>query len=377
MEPIRVLQVFTILNRGGAETIMMNYYRNIDRSKVQFDFLVHRKEHGAYDGEVENLGGKIYRLSNFNPLAIVKYNNELTEFFRKHKEYKIVHAHNCTMNMYDLRAAKKNGVAVTIAHSHLAKRELDIKTPFFLYNNMRINQFSTYKFACGSKAAKWHFGKNISDVRIMKNAIDSKQFVFNSNVRDKVRQDLNIQSKFVIGHVGRFNESKNHNFLIEIFNLVYKQYDKVALVLVGEGELQRNIARKVEKLGLKDRIIFLGLRADVNEIMQAFDIFLFPSLFEALPVTVIEAQASGLPCIVSDTITKEVNITGLVRHMSLHDSLEAWATTVLGYRHGNVRHNTFDAIMEAGYDIKESAKGLTDFYLDEFKKVSDNDLVVS
>lgn len=366
MQPIRILQVFTIMNRGGAETMIMNYYRNIDRNKVQFDFLVHRQEKGDYDDEIESLGGKIYRTYNIRPGNYKKYFNYLEDFLENHNEYKIIHSHINENSGFILDIAKSKGIATRIAHSHIATLGIDYKYIFRKYARFYLKNSSTHNFACGEDAGKWLFKKK--PFTVINNAIDSKLYSYNKYTRDKVRNELGIDSKFVIGHVGRFGYQKNHDFLIDIFNEVYKINSNSVLLMIGVGAGQSKIREKVNALGLESNVRFLNLRTDVNDIMQAMDVFLFPSLFEGLPVTVIEAQASGLPCVLSDSIDKKTSVSDLVEYISLQKTSKFWATQVIKYNKDFKRKDMCKEIIKHDYDIKNNSKKLEEFYLNEFEK---------
>jgi len=369
MEPIRILQVVTHMNRGGAETMLMNYYRNIDRTKIQFDFLAHRSEPKAYDDEIRALGGRIYHLSPVDPFGFNGYKKELKKFFAEHKEYKIVHAHLDTLSTYVLNVAKEAGVTVRIAHSHNTKMDFDFKFPIRLYSKLKLKKTANQYFACGKDAGKWLFGsKEIDNVTILNNAIDVKGYKYDQQKALEVKRSLNIEDKFVIGHIGRFYKQKNHEFLIDIFYEVYKKNKQSVLLLVGDGVLKPQIIEKVSKLNLSENVKFLGVRSDVADLVQAFDVFLFPSLYEGLPVTLIEAQAAGLKCIVSDCITNECDLTGNMKFLNLKDSPEKWAEKVLSEYEGFVKTDTSEFIKRGGFDVRENVKWLEEFYLTEWRK---------
>jgi len=364
MEPIRILQVFTIMNRGGAETMIMNYYRKMERSKIQFDFLVHRQEEGAYDAEIENLGGRIYRMPPIHPKQFITYKQEIAKFLHQHKEYKIIHGNCSELGYFLYKEAKKQGVPTIICHAHNSKMSLDLKAPFRLYWKYACRKYITHMFSCSAAATEWFFGaKNESKAIVMNNAVDVNRFSFSSYKAKAMKEKLGLTDQFIIGHIGRFNVQKNHDFLIDIFYQIKKKCDRAVLILVGAGELETKILQKVEKLDLKDSVFFLGTRADINEIMQAFDVFLFPSLFEGLPVTMVEAQAAGLQCIISDTIPSEVKITDLIHFVSLNKSATYWADETLKYKEYYKRENQYQQIASNGYDIKANAKWLEEFYL--------------
>lgn len=360
MEPVRILQVVTIMNRGGLETMLMNVYRQIDRQQMQFDFLVHRMERGHYDDEIEEMGGRIYRLPPIRPGSYRMYFRRLHQFFAVHPEYRIVHSHINENSGFVLGAAKRAGVPCRIAHSHLSDLGLDVKLPFRLYARYVMRGQPSHYFACSHQAGRWLFGE-AHPVTVLPNAVDVEQFRCNPSVRREVREELGAGERLVIGHIGRFNKQKNHHFLLEIFHALYQKHPESMLVLAGDGPLRPVIEKKVRKFGLESHVAFLGVRKDVSRLMQGFDVFLFPSLFEGLPVVMVEAQAAGLRCIVADTITREADVSGRVEFYSLRQSAEAWADRILS---GSFeRRDASEELSSKGYDIKKMSRWLTEFYL--------------
>lgn len=366
-EPIRVLQIVTTMNRGGLETMLMNYYRNINRSLIQFDFLEHRNEKSDYDDEIEQLGGRVYRIGTLNPFSI-KYRKQIKIFFDMHPEYRIVHCHLDCMSSLPLSYAKKAGIPVRIAHSHSSSQDKNLKYLLKLFYKRKIPKESNYLFACGNKAGSWMYGGQ--RFTIINNAIDSKLFLYDKKVRDLIRKKMNIEKKFVIGHVGRFNEPKNHLFIIDIFNELVSINKNAHLVLVGEGILKEKVAHKVKTLGLSDRVTFYGKSDCVNQILQAFDIFLFPSLYEGLPVTMIEAQSSGLKCFISDKVPSECIISDNVETLKLEDSAKKWAENINKYSSGYERKDMMRIVCNHGFDIQNNVKKLEGFYINEYKEQS-------
>lgn len=367
--PIRVLNLFTILNRGGAETMVMNYYRNIDRSKVQFDFLVHRDEIGAYEDEIKALGGRIYRMSPICPENFAEYKKEIRIFLENHPEYKIIHSHMSELGYFVFKEAKRQGVPVRICHAHNCPHVWNLKMVMREYFKYMMRPYITHMFMCGIESGEWLFGKKNKDKFIqLNNAIDAKQYVYNENVRKEVRKELGLKNEFVVGHVGRFSRQKNHEKLIDIFNEITKINDNSKLILVGDGQLKESIVKKVELLNLQDKVMFLGTRSDVNRIMQAFDIYLFPSFHEGLSVSMVEAQASGLQCFISDTIPKECIITDNVVTFDLKSENEFIANNIIESHKSYIRNNTMDKIVVSGFDIKQNAKKLEEFYINEYNK---------
>lgn len=352
---LRILHIVTHMNRGGLETMIMNYYRHMDREQVQFDFLVHREMRGDYDDEIEQLGGKIYRLPKLNPFSY-RYKESLKEFFATHREYRIVHAHLDCMSAIPLRIAKDCGVSICIAHSHSSSQDYNLKYILKLYYKKKIPKYADRLFACSEKAGQWMFPGQ--EFGILPNAIDAQSFCFSERERTLVREELGIgQNELVIGHVGRFCEVKNHSFLLDIFASIHKKEDEARLLLVGTGELLEAMKRKADDLGLRDRITFAGLRSDVARLLSAMDLFVFPSLYEGLPVTLIEAQASGLCCFISDSVTKECAKTNLVYQLSLDENAEMWADTIMQHKFYD-RRDTYQEICDAGFDIRENASTL-------------------
>ncbi|MCZ2257300.1 glycosyltransferase family 1 protein [Sporosarcina sp. G11-34] len=372
MEPIRVLHVVTLMNRGGLESMLMNYYRNIDRNRIQFDFLEHREGKHDFTDEILSLGGKIYTVPPFNPLNTNGYINEIDNFFKENQEYKIVHSHLDTLSTYPLKYAKKYGVPNRIAHSHSTSLGKNWKKIIKMYSRSKITTYATQLFSCGEEAGKWLFNK--SEFQILKNAIDTKKFVYNSSISYEKRKSLGIEDKFVIGHIGRFTKEKNHEFLIDIFEKIYQKNKKSVLLLIGVGNLVDKMKEKVESLGLTSAVKFLGTRDDIHELLQAIDVFVFPSLYEGLPVTLVEAQASGLNCIVSNTISKEVDLTQNIKFLSLDKGPEIWSDFILDLMSIKDRENMYSQIRDKGFDIESNVKWLENFYINLYntRKMNSN-----
>lgn len=366
-EPTRVLQVVTHMNRGGLETMLMNYYRQIDREQVQFDFLTHREYQGDYYGEIQQLGGKVYHLPRLNPFSN-SYKQKLGDFFDKHPEYRIIHVHQDCLSGVILKVAKEHGVKVRIAHSHSASQDKDWKYLIKLPFRHMISQYATKLFACSDAAGNWMFCG--ADFTVLNNAIDSKKYIYDTEKADKIRQQLGIsKEEIVLGHVGRFSTLKNHVFLVDVFYELQKTV-RAKLLLVGNDQAEdgMRIHAKVQELGLSDKVIFTGLRSDVADLMQAMDVFVFPSLYEGLPVTLIEAQSSGLPCVISDKVPIECKKTDLVQQLALSCGARKWSEFVLEATTIK-RKNTVNEIKQAGFDIGENAKRLQEYYIDQYKKV--------
>lgn len=363
MKPKRVLHVLGALNMGGAETMVMNLYRKIDRTVLQFDFVIHTDRKCDYTDEILGLGGKIYSVPRYKGTNTLQYIQAWKRFFKEHSEYKIIHAHmRSTASIY-LSIAKKYGLT-TIAHSHSISSERRLTGFIKNIYQLPLRYIADYYFACSVSAGKWLFGNKVVNgdrFRVIKNAIDAKKYIFNDDKRIQMRKVLNIDDKFVIGHIGRFHESKNHEFLIDLFHEIHNKYSNSVLVLVGEGDLKDKIIKKVQGMGLDQRVYFLGARNDIPDLLQAMDIFLFPSLYEGLGMVAIEAEASGLPVICSDNVPLDVKLTDDVYFVPLSEQ-QRWLEYINWYRGFTNRNNTYENIKNAGYDICTTAKEITEFY---------------
>lgn len=352
------------MNRGGAETLIMNLYRNIDRSKVQFDFLTCKE--GVFDNEIVKMGGKVHRIPYISDVGHFKYVKELNNFFITNNQYKIVHSHMDKMTGLVLREAKKAGIPIRISHSHNTSSEGGIASKVYKwYAGNFILPNTTNFFACSNYAAKWLFKKKSHSTKILKNGIECDKFVFSQRVREEVRRELKLDTNtFVLGHVGRFAHQKNHGFLIETFAEFHKINQDSVLILVGDGPLRLDIKKQVENLNLQDKVKFVGIRSDIQRLLQSFDVFVFPSLHEGLPVSLIEAQGSGLPCIISDNISQEVDIgSNLIEFIPLSDK-GLWIEKIKGISAKHVgRKNITSTLAKQGYDIRETAANIEHFYL--------------
>lgn len=374
--PIKVLILDTVMDRGGAEAMTMNYMRNMDRTKVQYDFLVHRDYKAAYEDEIKALGGKIYRICPIYPQNFHRYKKEIRRFFIEHPEYKIIHCNMSELGYFAYKEAYKLGIPVRICHSHNTPRGFDLKSVFRFYFKHRTRKYVTHMFACSMDAGIWLFGKKNKDkIEVIPNSIDTALYRYNEKTRMILRKELGIANEFVIGHVGRFFEQKNHLFLIEIFNEIVKVNPKSKLVLVGGGELddslKNKVKEKINKLHLDSKVIFTGVVENVHDYMQIFDVFLFPSLFEGFGIALLEAQAAGLHCITSkDVVPQNVNICNLVEYISLDESPAYWAEKTLAYNNRYLRNDTSQIIKNAGFDIEENSKKMMRKYIKMLEECS-------
>ncbi|MCQ2479417.1 MAG: glycosyltransferase family 1 protein [Clostridia bacterium] len=364
MSTTRVLQVLGCLDRGGAENMIMSIYRNIDREKYQFDFVVHLKKHADFDEEVKALGGRIYYAPRYDGRNHFEYKNWWTYFFKAHPEYKLLHSHIRSTATLITEIAKKYGVK-TIVHSHstmTAGSGLSAFVKDIMQKNITRNADKC--LACSDAAGEWLFKKH--SFTVLPNAIDAKLFVFNEENRKKIREKYNLADSFVVGHVGRFHKIKNQTFLMEIFKEILKTKPDAKLLLVGEkigseGMDKQELVAFAENLGIIDNVIFAGNVSNVNEYLSAFDTFVFPSLYEGLGVCMIEAQASGLHCFISDSVSTESKITDNVEFISLKKSPDEWAERVTSFDYPE-RRNYYQDIYDAGYDIEAGVKRLEEIY---------------
>lgn len=365
---IRVLQDVSHMDRAGIETILMRYYSYIDRTKIQFDFLINKNKQGAYDEKIKNMGGRLFYTPGLNPLKLKKYKNYVQSILKENPEIKILHAHNDAMEYPALLAAKEINFPIRISQSHNTSIDFNIKWPIKILYKKLIPNVANYYYGCGIDAVKYFFGQetlNSKNYTIIKNAIEPDKFIFNNETRSKIRKNLRISEKtFLIGHVGRFTNQKNHNFLIETMLKVFikEPFLDIKIILIGEGELDKQIKRKINKYHLEEKFIFTGNIPNVNEYYQAMDLFLLPSKYEGLPLVGIEAQTSGLRCLLSNKITKEVKVTNLVEFLPLKENI--WADEIINnFYIKHERKNMKNEIISAGYDIKTEAKKLEDLYI--------------
>ena len=375
-EMIRVLHVLGGVGPGGAESRIMDLYRQMDREKIQFDFLVHSgaikhagddpklRKPEFYDEEIQRLGGRIYVLPKFRVYNYFSYKKAIRRFFREHREFRIVQGHMTSTAGIYLPIARKYGVPVTIAHSRNAGVEKGLKgiaTRFFRRN---LAGKADVLLACSALAGEDVFGSRAMQegrVKIVHNAIDVKKFLFDPKQRDALRAELGIEDRLVLGHVGRFNYQKNHPFLIDIFAQVSKKRQDAVLVLVGEGPDRERMEEKCRELGLADRVFFVGNQREPWKYYQAFDAFVLPSFFEGLPGVLVEAQSAGLKCFVSDTITKEAQATELVYYLSLQQPASEWAQQIVEQA-GYERKNMYETMQKAGFDVTVQARAYENFY---------------
>ena len=374
MRPIRVLYVNGgIMDRGGISAFMMNYYRHIDRTKIQIDFVVHGFKKGVFDDEIKQLGGEIYNvpIKSKDFLGNIK---GLRKIFLSGK-YKIVHSHMDAMGAVILKEAKKCKIPIRIAHSHSTEHLTVTKVQFLLneFARKHITRYATHFFACSEPAGRWLFGDEYAEagmVKYIKNAIELDQYIFDEALRKQVKKELKVENNLVIGHVGRLEHQKNHFYLLEVFKDLLTIKPEAKLILVGDGLLKSKIVQKIETLNLADAVIVLGARDDVNVILNAVDVFVLPSHFEGLGIALVEAQANGVYCIASESVPGEVNITGKVQFLPIDDSgKKMWVEAMTTQENKDDRNVDLNTFISTGYSIKNEVKVLQELYLNYLEEI--------
>lgn len=365
----RVLQVFGKLGRGGLEAFVMNLYRAIDKQKVQFDFLLTTKG-GDYEEEAKSLGARIFHTPPRSN-GLKAYKSYLDDFFAKYAaRYSAIHLHASSLSSIEpLKYAKKYGIPIRIIHSHSSSVKQNLKGRIFHYilhnyNKLKIRNLATHYMGCSDKALDWLF--KVTGVRskavMINNGIDSSQFRFNESVREEIREAFGFKDEFVIGHVGSFIHVKNHRFLVSLFEKILQVIPEAKLLLVGAGELESSIRQQIHDLDIDSKVVFAGLRSDVDKVLQAIDLIIMPSLFEGLPVSLVEAQAAGLPIIAADTISKDVALTPEIHFISLNGPIQNWIECVIDIQKNYMRQDTTEEIRRKGFDINKIAKQLSSIY---------------
>jgi len=383
---IRVLQVLGSTTLGGAESRVMDIYRHMDRERIQFDFLVTQGHTGHFDEEIRSLGGEVYTLPPYRIYNHKEYTTAVKDFFNTHKDYKAVHGHMTSTAAIYLRIAKKSGVPLTIAHARSAGVDKGIKGTLTNILRMRLPERCDRMFACSDLAAKSVFGEdnfNNGKVKVMPNAIETTDYAVNREERDSIRRRYNVEDKFVVGHVGRLHAAKNHRFLIKVFAQFLKLRKDAVLMIVGDGSLKADIEGWIEEENrlfssedgtvLKDRIIMTGNQSPVAPFYQAFDGFLFPSFYEGMPGTVVEAQAASVKSLISDTITRQVKVTDAVEFETLSGNDKQWADKLYSFYgqmpvediwNERIRENEYvqQLMKDSDYDVNNQVRYYTSLY---------------
>lgn len=366
---IRVLHVIGVMDRAGAETFIMNVYRNIDRSKIQFDFLVHTEKEGDYDKEIKQLGGKIYSLPRYTVLNYPIYKKKCDDFFSEHPEYQIVHGHIGSCAPIYLQIAKEHG-CFAIAHSHSCMCQgRGLYSFIFSIMAKPVAHIADHFLACSDDAGIDRFGPRIikqENYQTIKNGIELGRFAFSLEKRKETRRRLGIDdSTPVFIHVGRFNSVKNHSFLLEVFEKILRILPNSILLLIGKGELERDIRKQIEQINITENVLLLGSQSNVSPYLSAADVFIFPSISEGLSISTIEAQASGLPCVVSSGVPDEALILPHVSKLDLELGPDEWAKECVAQyqeRRITLRPDSALNMKQYEYDITDTARELQCLY---------------
>lgn len=363
-EPIRVLQIVGISCNGGVEAVLLNYYRHMDKDKVQFDFVVHKNPVKNFADEVKKGGGRLYEVTPYTK-NIVAFTYEIYQIIKKGK-YSIVHSNMNSLSGFPLLAAWLAGARVRILHNHTT----DVKSEGLRTMLKRVLRpfaklFANRYFACSELAAKWMYGIEAvkqGKVIIIPNAIDLDRFAFNPEKRNELRRTMGLGDKFVLGHIGRFVYQKNHSFIIDVFARVVDERKDAILLLIGDGSLHKQIEEKVNALGISDKVLFLGNRNDVADLYNVMDVFVLPSFYEGLPVVAVEAQANGLVCLMSDNVTGECKLTNKLQFLSIDSGIDSWVRKIVIMR--NERNSkTVENIKNIDFDLHEAANRLNEYYV--------------
>ena len=366
---VKILHVVGGMNVGGTETMLMNLYRKLN-TNVQFDFISYYDKDAYYDDEIKRLGGQVIRIDSPNKVGMIKSIKNLCEVIKENGPYDAVHAHtlfNCGIAMI---AARLSGIKVRVSHAHtnLDNTKNIIRKIYVWCMRKTINLFSTDCIACSESAGKYLFGENITSskkYKLLPNYVDYKKYLNCSDTKS-VRQELGIKDDdIVVGHIGRFVEAKNHKFLLEVVSEMIILNNKVKLILAGDGELRKDMECYAEELGIKENVYFLGIRKDIDKILNNLDIFIFPSIYEGLGLVMIEAQSAGIPCLVSEAIQKEADLDiGLVKQINLNDKRELWAKEAfkLIENKNKNKKQILNAIKNKGYDLDNIINKLLEIY---------------
>ncbi|MEG1410481.1 MAG: glycosyltransferase family 1 protein [Romboutsia sp.] len=371
-EPIRVLHIVGNMNRGGTETMLMNLYRNIDKNRIQFDFISFDDEEAHYDKEIRRMGGKIIKISKPSLLGFYKSVSEISNIINEYGPYRVVHAHTLFNSGFAIIASKKLGIKIRITHAHTTSdnEENLLRKIYIKYMRSIINRYSTHILACSNEAGRYLFGKDCSkknNYSFFPNLIDYKNILeVNNEEVTKFKKERNLDDKLVMGHIGTLKQSKNQKFLIEITHFLVSQNYNVELLLVGQGNMKDELERLVKEYGLEENVLFTGVREDIDIMLHSMDIFIFPSIYEGLGLVLLEAQAAGLPCIVSEAIQEEADLgLGLIKQLNLSDGEVKWSEEILqsANEKKDISRNKIKKVFEEhGYSTKKCISKLMQLY---------------
>ena len=361
----KVLQVIGVLTIGGAETVAMNLFRYIDKDKFEFHYIVFGDKIGSCEGEMINIGAKIIHVNRPWPNYFM-FCRQLDQIIKENGPYDIVHSHTLFNSGFVMKIAAKNGVRCRVSHSHSTQNKVNGSFILKIYEKVMrylIIKYSTHYAACGAAAGNYLFGEKLfgGEGIIIKNGIDAEKYKFNYNIRRIIRKDLNISDCFVIGYVGHLAAVKNLDFLIDVFKQIYMLNPSAVLLLVGDGDEKIKLENKIKEFGLEENVIMTGNVSNVNEMLSAMDVFVFPSLFEGLGMALIEAQANGLPCIVSDAVPEDAFITDLIKTISLNSTIKLWSDTIINAKRNNSSVYC-ERVIKEGYDVSLIGRNIEAIY---------------
>jgi len=370
MKPMRIAIIVGKMDSGGKKNLIMEYYRHIDRSKIQFDFICDADSQAIPEQEILELGGRIYRIT---PYQHIFHNMaDMARIFKQNK-YRVVHAYNSTMNLFPMVVAKYCDIPVRISESLSMAHEGDWKTILKKILRPMSKWFANYYMSCGEDCGRWQFGNKLFDagkVDVFKTAINTEFNAYNPAVREATRNKFLWQDKIVVGHIGRFTAQKNSVHMIEIFAAVAKKEPNAMLCLIGDGELKEEMMKKIDELGIHDQVAYLGRREDIQQFYNAMDCFLLPSLYEGLPVVGLEAESCGLPMFFSTEVTREANACELGHFIALNVDVDVWADEILKACRANkpIRRSYAKEVATAGFDSESEALRMQRYYMEAVEK---------
>jgi glycosyltransferase involved in cell wall biosynthesis len=360
---VRILHVLGHVPIGGVGTFLINSLKNLNTREIKFDFVMYNSNYqSTFIDEASTLGSNVRVFDSYLRFQnLIKMKVEFDKYLSNHNDYNIIHLHAPNLGFIVFPIAKKHGISVRILHSHNTKYSVGfLKSMRNFILDMPNKYLATDFVACSKEAGDFLFKKK--PYMIIPNGISVKKFAYNKSVRIKMRREMGVEDKLVIGHIGNFNYQKNHGLLIDIFNRLHQINNKCELYLVGDGILEKKIYKKVKELNLEDSVKFMGRRSDVNNLVQVFDVFVLPSKFEGFGIVCIEAQASGLQCIVSKNVPVEVRVTNNISFLDINSSIEEWSQLIIS-KFDYERKDMSDRVKEAGYDIEETSVKLQRYYL--------------
>lgn len=367
---MRVALIVGKMDSGGKKNLIMEYYRHIDRDKVQFDFICDSDSQAIPEAEIIDLGGRVYKISPYQ--HILKNMLDIKKIFKENK-YQVVHAYNSTMNVFPMAVAKQCGIPVRISESLSMAHKGDWKTILKIMLRPMSRLFANYYMSCGTDCGKWQFGDKLFEkgrVDVFKTVINTEFNSYNPELRQKTRKEFGWEDKIVIGHIGRFTPQKNSIHMIEIFGAVARKEPKAILCLIGDGELKEEMLTKIAELGIEKQVSYLGRREDIQQFYNAMDCFILPSLYEGLPVVGLEAESCGLPMFFSTEVTREANACELGHFISLNESCDVWASQILKFTKINmpIRRNYAEEVKKVGFDSASEAMRMQKYYFDAIRK---------